>query len=270
MKKKILVADDSPYILEVVSMTLETLDFEVVLAKDGEEVLDQLKRERPDLIILDIMMPKKNGFEVCRELKQSPQYREIPIIILSAKVQKEDKFWGRDAGADDYITKPFDPLELERVVTNLLKLKESGEGYHSLTKLPSHPSIEKEIRRREEAKESFSICQMRFLPEALDIFEQKYGGLRWEELLAITANILREQVERLGESRCFLGHRGRCTFVAIGSAESLERIGRAVAEEVTKTISLFYNKEDLARGYVLRGEEEHPLLSFSYSVSHPS
>ena len=66
MKKKILVADDNPYILEVVSMALETLDFEILLAKDGEEALDQVKRERPDLVILDIMMPKKNGFEVCR------------------------------------------------------------------------------------------------------------------------------------------------------------------------------------------------------------
>jgi len=270
MKKKILVADDNPYILEVVSMTLETLDLAVILAMDGEEALDQVKREKPDLIILDIMMPKKNGFEVCRELKQSPQYREIPIVILSAKVQKEDKFWGRDAGADDYVTKPFDPLELGRVVTQLLKLKESGRGYHSLTKLPNHPSIEMEIKRREEAKDDFSICQMRFPQEAVLIFQQKYGGVKWEELLVMTANILREQAERWGERSCFLGHRGESTFVVIGPAESLEKIGRAAEEEVNKAISLFYSKEDVARGFVLRGQEKHPLLTFSHSISAPS
>lgn len=264
--KKILVADDNPYILEVVSMTLETLDYQVILAKDGEEALDRVKRERPDLIILDIMMPKKNGFEVCREIKQDPQYRETPIVMLTAKAQKEDKFWGRDAGADDYITKPFDPLDLERVVTHLLGLKESGEGYHPLTKLPTHPSIEREIERRKEVNEDFVICQTRFLPEAIHVFRQKYGGLKWEELLAMSADIMREQVERIGGSSCFLGHRGESTFVVIGPLESLERIGKAAVGEIGKTIFLFYNEEDLARGWVLRGEEKHPLLSFSYSI----
>jgi DNA-binding response OmpR family regulator len=270
MKKKILVADDNPHILEVVSMALETLDFEVILAQDGEEALEQSKKERPDLIILDIMMPKKNGLEVCRELKGCPQYQEIPIIMLSAKTQREDKFWGRDAGADDYVTKPFDPLELERVVTRLLKLKESGEGYHPLTRLPSYPSIEKEIKRREEAKDAFSICEMRFQPEASEVFEQKYGGLKWEELLSMAAYVLQEQAERWGDNRCFSGHKGGSTLVAIGPTESLEKIGRATVEEVNKAIPTFYSKEDLARGCVLRGEEKHPLLSFSYDISPPS
>ena len=270
MKKKILVADDNPHILEVIAMALETLDFEVILVQDGEEALKQSKKERPDLIILDIMMPKKNGLEVCRELKGSPQYQEIPIIMLSAKTEREDKFWGRDAGADDYVTKPFDPLELDRVVTRLLKLKESGEGYHSLTRLPSYPSIEKEIKRREEAKDVFSICEMRFQPEAIEVFEQKYGGLKWEELLSMAAYVLQEQAEWWGDNRCFSGHKGGSTLVAIGPTEPLEKIGRATVEEVNKAIPTFYSKEDLARGYVLRGEEKHPLLSFSYDIFPPS
>lgn len=266
MKKKILLADDNPHILEVVSMALETLDYQIILARDGEEALERAKRERPDLMILDIMMPKKNGFEVCRELKQSPEYREIPIVMLSAKAQKEDKFWGRDAGADDYITKPFDPLELERVVTQLLELKETGGGYHPLTKLPTYSSIEREIARRKEAKEAFVICEFRFPKEAVHIFQQKYGGLKWEDLLAVSADILRGQAERWGGRSIYLGHRGESTLVAIGLAESLEKMARAVVEEVGKTISLYYNEEDLARGYVLRGEERYPLLSLSQSL----
>ena len=146
-------------------------------------------------------------------------------------------------------------------------MKECGRGYHPLTKLPNHPSIEMEIKRRKEAKEDFSIFQMRFPEEAILIFQQKYGGLKWEEFLVMTANILREQVERWGGRSCFLGHRGESTFVAIGPAEALEKIGRAAGEEVSKAISLFYSKEDLARGYVLRGQEKHPLLSFSYNIS---
>ncbi|MDH7500769.1 MAG: response regulator, partial [candidate division NC10 bacterium] len=242
MKKKILVADDNPHILEVVSMTLETLDYRILMARDGEEALEQAKKERPDLILLDIMMPKKNGFEVCRELKQSREFREIPIVMLSAKAQKEDKFWGRDAGADDYITKPFDPLELERVVTRLLELKEAGEGYHPLTRLPTHPSMEREIARRKETMQAFAICEFRFPQEAVHIFQQKYGSLKWEELLAASAGILREQAERWGGRSIYLGHRGESTLVAIGPPESLEKMGKAVVEEVDKTITLYYNE----------------------------
>jgi DNA-binding response OmpR family regulator len=190
--------------------------------------------------------------------------------MLSAKAQKEDKFWGRDAGADDYITKPFDPLELERVVTQILELREVGGGYHPLTKLPTHPSVEREIARRKEAKESFAVCEFRFPRGAIHVFQQKYGGLKWEELLAASANILREQAEQWGGNSCFLGHRGESTLVVVGPPESLERIGKAVREEVGKTISLYYDEEDLARGYVLRGEEKHPLLSLSQSLSQPS
>jgi DNA-binding response OmpR family regulator len=251
-------------------MAMETLDYQIILARDGEEALEQVKKERPDLIILDIMMPKRNGFEVCRELKQDREYWEIPIVMLSAKAQKEDKFWGRDAGADDYITKPFDPLELERVVTRLLELKETGEGYHPLTRLPTYSSIEKEVARRRGEQEAFVVSEFRFSPDALDVFQQKYGALKWEELLAATANILREQSERLGATSCFLGHRGESTFVLIGPSEAVEKIGETVVQEVGRAISLFYNEEDLSRGYVRRGEEKHPLLSLTQSTAQPS
>jgi twitching motility two-component system response regulator PilH len=267
--KKILVADDNPYILEVVSMTMETLNYRVSHARDGLEVLEQVRKDPPDLIILDIMMPKKNGFEVCRELKQSPEFRHIPVVMLTAKAQKEDRYWGRDAGADDYITKPFDPLELERVVTRLLELKDAGGGYHPLTRLPTHASIEKEIERRRAGQEEFRVSEFRFSLEAQEVFCQKYGGVKWEEVLAVTADILREQSERLGGETCFLGHRGESTFVLIGPPQAVETIGKAATEEVGKAIALFYDEEDLRRGHVRRGGEIFPLLALTRTLLPP-
>ena len=122
-KTKILVADDNRNIVELVKMEFEILDYDVVTAFDGEDALKKIEKENPDLLILDVMMPKMNGFDVCMKLRDNPKYQNIPIIMLTAKSQEKDKFWGRQVGADEYITKPFEPEVLEQVVHNLLEQK---------------------------------------------------------------------------------------------------------------------------------------------------
>ena len=116
--KKILVADDRPEVVELVRVTLEGEDYQIVDASDGQEILKRVRLEKPDLILLDVVMPKMDGFEVCRRLKKDPDIKEIPIILLTAQAQEEDKEKGRKVGARDYITKPFSPSAL------LIKIKE--------------------------------------------------------------------------------------------------------------------------------------------------
>ncbi|MCF7874919.1 MAG: response regulator [Candidatus Omnitrophica bacterium] len=106
--KKILVADDEPDFVELISMRLEVNGFEVVAAKDGQEAIDKTKKENPDLLILDLMMPKLDGFEVCRMLKFDDNFRNLPIIVLSALDQQQDREKAIKAGADEYFIKPFD------------------------------------------------------------------------------------------------------------------------------------------------------------------
>lgn len=113
-KKNILVVDDEPHIVRLVNLCLGTKKYNVACAYSGKEALDIINTTPPDLVVLDIMMPGVNGYEICQALRENQQTRNVPIIILSAKSQMEDKLHAIDVGADDYICKPFDPAELAR------------------------------------------------------------------------------------------------------------------------------------------------------------
>ncbi len=115
MKKKILIADDEPNVLMLVRLALES-DYDLIEAIDGEDAMLKIKEHQPDLILLDVMMPKVNGFEVCQRIKADDALKSIPVVIVSAKAQERDIVQGLDIGADMYITKPFDPVKLESLV----------------------------------------------------------------------------------------------------------------------------------------------------------
>ncbi|MGE4424307.1 MAG: response regulator transcription factor [Pseudodesulfovibrio sp.] len=126
MAKKILIVDDEVHIKMLLEQTLEELEdeFEVDLytASDGEEGLEFIRGKRPDLVFLDIMMPKMNGYEVCRIIKDDPSLKDVKIILLTAKGQEVDRKQGLELGAMMYMTKPFDPDEILRVSKELLEL----------------------------------------------------------------------------------------------------------------------------------------------------
>jgi len=120
MAAKILVADDDPMLQRLIMNTLKLEQYEVVIASDGQQALERARSEKPDLIILDVMMPVKNGFEVCAELRKMPETAALPVIILSGLGQVQEKIAGLKAGADEYVTKPIDPRELLTRVEMLL------------------------------------------------------------------------------------------------------------------------------------------------------
>jgi len=115
-KKRILIVEDERDIVETIQFRLELEGLECLVAYDGEEALVKAKKENPHLILLDVMMPKINGYQVCRLLKSDQEYSHIPIIMLTAKAQESDKFWGKESGADDYLTKPF---EMEKLIQKI-------------------------------------------------------------------------------------------------------------------------------------------------------
>ncbi len=116
----ILVVDDSPTDMRLVTTALTGKGYRVITAVDGEDALEKAAQEHPDLMLLDIILPKKNGFQVCRQLKTTPATKDIKIILLSSKSQDSDRFWGLKQGADEYMTKPFDDDELLANVAKLL------------------------------------------------------------------------------------------------------------------------------------------------------
>ena len=118
--KKVLAVDDQPQIVRLIQVNLKKADFEVVTAFDGEEALVKIQEERPDLVILDVIMPKRDGFEVLREIKRNPETRHIPVIMLTVKAQDSDIFEGLKEGAELYLPKPFHANELITLVRRVL------------------------------------------------------------------------------------------------------------------------------------------------------
>ena len=120
--KKILIVDDEVDLVETVRFPLEMKGFNVLVSYNGEDALSQARKEKPDLIILDLMLPKLDGYKVCRLLKFDERYKHIPILMLTAKTQEKDKILGKETGADEYITKPFEMDDLMEKVKKYLKI----------------------------------------------------------------------------------------------------------------------------------------------------
>ena len=116
----ILVADDSPTEQKMVTTALKSQGYRVITAVDGEDAIDKATREAPRVVVLDVVMPKKNGFQVCRHLKSTPATQNIKVLLLTSKNQESDKFWGMKQGADAYMTKPFSEAELQSAVAKLI------------------------------------------------------------------------------------------------------------------------------------------------------
>lgn len=116
MPHKILLVDDSPTELAMLSALFQGEGFEVITARDGEDALDKLNRERPRTVLLDVIMPGKNGFSICRQIRADAALGETRIILVTSKSQPSDRFWGLKQGADDYVTKPWNAAELVQTV----------------------------------------------------------------------------------------------------------------------------------------------------------
>ena len=124
MPNKILIVDDEPFNLDLLEQELMEYDYVIERAADGVEALEKTATFKPDIILLDFMMPRMNGLEVVKRLREDRDHKGIPVILLTAKATQEDKVAGLDAGADDYVTKPFDAVELLARVRAMMRLKD--------------------------------------------------------------------------------------------------------------------------------------------------
>ena len=256
--RRILICDDSDNIRNVLQMNFEWLGYEVSCACDGEEALRRVSEDPPDLIVLDVMMPRLNGYQVCRSLKSNPDTREIPVIFLSAKDQQGDRFWGRDCGADEYLTKPFSAAKLEKVVQKLLA-DEGGEDREG--------DITAKIRALKAEGNPCSVVRVALDSKALQVYRQKYGEIRYEEAIEVARSTM-ESVFGAALPETVIERSGEGIYRAVlpcDSAEADALLARIRRQAGLSLMSL-YSKEDAERGFVitkvLGGEETHvPLMT---------
>lgn len=265
--KRILVADDSQNIREILKANFEIQGYEILTAADGKKALYLIHNENPDIIILDIMMPRKNGFQVCRQIKSEKAYKDIPVIMLTAKDQKEDKYWGKDCGADEYMTKPFVTSELERLVNKYIEKKKAHEVEKKI-------SFDEEIINKKRNNTPSAICRLELDSKASTLFLHKYGEVRYSEMLNKVAQTI-EKYARAEDDNMILEQECEDSFTILMEGER-ERIEMTVDKIKTKVIDFpkeLYDGDDFRKGYILRkdiqtGQEEKvPLLSIKTGIS---
>lgn len=202
-RPKILVVDDIPSNVHVLSRILKD-DYDIYFATDGEKALDLVQARMPDLVLLDIMMPGMDGFEVCRRIKDDPTTHDIPVIFISAKSEVEDETRGLEVGAIDFITKPISPPIVKARVRNHLLLKRQTDLLRSLSFLDGLTGIANRRRFDETMAREWRRCARSHLPLSLVIldvdhfkaYNDQYGHQAGDECLRIVAEVLAERARR--------------------------------------------------------------------------
>ena len=268
-KERILVVDDEPDIRDVLRLTLEAEGYEVHEAADGEEGVRQVQKVGPHLVLLDYKMPKMLGPEVCKAIRKDVLLQSLPIIMLTSKGESSDKVEGINAGADDYVTKPFDPPELLARVRMILRRTAKSLDANPLTKLPGNVSIIEEIQARLDSGKPAAVCYIDL--DNFKAFNDKYGFERGDEGLKMTARILLIAMREIGTREDFLGHIGGDDFVMITSPEAVGKLCEKIVTELARTAASLYDEEDLRKGYIASKDRDgkprnFPLLTISIGV----
>ena len=268
-KPRILLVDDDPDILDVLEIALSEENYEILKAGDGEEALRIIKSKPLNLVLVDYAMPKMNGRQVCIEVKKDVLLRYLPIIMVTGKGDIEDKVGGIEAGADDYIVKPFEPKELLARIKMVLRRSEMDLEANPLTRLPGNVSIINEFSRKIESKSLFAVCYVDL--DKFKAYNDKYGFEHGDEVIRETARILIQATQQLGNPDDFIGHIGGDDFVVITDPQAADKICEKIIAEFDKKVPSFYKEADRKNGYILaldrQGKEQRiPLLSISIGV----
>ncbi|PIP21047.1 MAG: diguanylate cyclase response regulator [Candidatus Omnitrophica bacterium CG23_combo_of_CG06-09_8_20_14_all_40_11] len=269
VKPRILLVDDDPDILDVLQISLSEENYEILKAMDGEEAIRIIKSKPLDLVLLDYAMPKMNGRQVCIEVKKDILLRHLPIIMVTGKGEVSDKVGGIDAGADDYIVKPFEPKELLARIRMILRRTARDLEANPLTRLPGNISILNELASCLKSKALFAVCYLDI--DKFKSYNDKYGFEHGDEVIRETARILIQSTQELGNPNDFVGHIGGDDFVIVTAPDVVDNLCKKIIADFEKTVPSFYNETDRKKGYIIghdrQGREQKiPFLSISIGV----
>jgi diguanylate cyclase (GGDEF)-like protein len=243
---RILVVDDDVDITGFLDMSLRVEGYHVAVAHDGATALELVHSFGPDLMILDVMMPDIDGVEVTRRVRADPTTTALPIIVLTAKGQTPDKVIGLQAGADDYLVKPFDTLELVVRVQNTLRRMRESREVSPLSGLPGNHRILREVGDRLRSGRPFAVCYCDI--DGFKAVNDAYGFARGDEFIVALARKLLEAVATRSSS--FVGHVGGDDFVVICDPEDVRPLTDRAVGEFEKAADALYDPEDRHRGYL--------------------
>lgn len=265
-KGRILVVEDDFDISNMLKIYFSGQGYEVQVAPRGGDALTITRKQLPNLIVLDIMLPDMNGYDVCRELRTTTRTSHIPIIFLTQKDERSDRIQGLELGADDYITKPFDIEELKLRVQNAIAAANRQAQIDSKSNLPTGRLIEDHLRTLMHNSQAWAYLDLKI--NQFDAFTDVYGFVAGDEVIRFMALIIAEVIDELGTADDYAGHPGRDNFIVITHAEDQNRMKERLIDRFNEEVKQHYSFIDRERGYILvpdnvMGEKQAALMTLS-------
>ena len=246
-KARLLVVEDDVDIGNMLKIYFSGMEFEVDVAVRGKDALEKTKQVLPQLIVLDIMLPDIDGYEVCKTLRTNMRTSHIPVIFLTQKDERSDKLQGLELGADDYITKPFDIEELKLRVQGAIKRAERESLTDPRSGRPAGRLIEDQLRRIIRVK-GWSLLDTGI--NHFEPFKNVYGFVAGDDVIRFTSMLIGEVVDEIGTTSDFIGHAGGDNFIIITTEEKAEPIKARLKERFDNEVLTHYNFMDRQQGFV--------------------
>ncbi len=269
--RKVLLAEHDKSIAEILRYLLKAWDFEVISVADGVTMLDLVRQEQPDIIIIDSNLPGIDGLKASKMLKEDFLTAHIPIIILIDKRQIRKRMLQIEQGVDDYIANPPDPIDLEVRIEMALRRTTHQLHANALTRLPGNRQIEKMVRAKIKKKEVFSIAYYDI--DNFKSFNDKYGYMKGDGIIRHSAYIISTTVRKFGGKNDFVGHIGGDDFVVLTTPGHDKLIASESILSFNRVMPFHYSKEDRDRGYVISKDRQGntgrvPLMSVSIAIAN--
>ena len=268
--EEILVVDDSPTMAKLLEMGLKSAGLSVRIAHDGLVGLEMAVERCPDLVLADVMMPGLNGVELTRRLRDDPRTASSTIILVTAKDDSAAKLEGFEAGADDYIVKPFVIEELLARVKGSLRRAQVLRAQSPLTRLPGNVRIQEEVERRVRRQADFALLYADL--DNFKAYNDKYGFLQGDRVIQMSARVLQDVAIELCGPEGFVGHVGGDDFVVICRLGQEQEIAEAVIARFDETAPSLYDTVDREQGFIemlnRRGElQRFPFVGISIGIA---
>jgi diguanylate cyclase (GGDEF)-like protein len=270
MAESILIVDDEPAVAELVCINLEAEGYDCHVASRGDDAIQSALDLRPDLVILDLMLPGVDGVEVCRQLRKDPRTSTVGIIMLTARSLPKDRISGLEAGADDYVDKPFDVDELVARVHTSLRRARHLRATSPLTGLPGNFEIEARLDSKLADGVDFALLHVDL--DGFKSYNDHYGFLRGDRAIVLTSRVIAQAVEAVEDPDSFVGHIGGDDFVVVCTVDRAEDMARMIVTRFDDQVDDLYDAEDRAVGFIELADRagqlhRRPFLSVSIGIA---
>jgi len=272
-KARLLIVEDDFDISNMLRIYFAGQGYDVDVALRGSEALEKTRQVMPNLIVLDIMLPDIDGYEVCRNLRLNIRTSHIPVIFLTQRDERSDRLQGLELGADNYITKPFDIEELKLYVQNAIARSERESLTDPQTGLPAGRLIENRLRDIIRQRKGWTFIDVRI--NHFEPFKDVYGFIAANDVLRFAAMLIGEVMDELGTPNDFVGHAGGDNFIIIATEEGASAIRQRLKARFKEEVLSHYNFMDRQQGYILAPDENRkiqqtPLMTLAVGMVSPS